>query len=64
MRKVKAALNLTVEELTQRVSERDAHARKMRDGPAKQAFIIETGALRTYLDMRLWLQSPGLQRSD
>ena len=33
----------------------------MPEGPAKQAFLMQTGSLRTYLDMKLWIELPGLK---
>jgi hypothetical protein len=63
MRKIKAAVYLSVEELAERVRQREAAASKMPEGPSKQAYLIETGSLRTYLDMKLWIQSPGLTRT-
>ena len=62
MHKTKPAVYLSTDELAQRVKEREAQAAAMPDGPAKQAFLIQTGSLRTYLDMKLWIESPGLKR--
>jgi hypothetical protein len=61
VRRIPAAIYLTTEELAQRVQEREAEAAAMPDGPAKQAFLMQTGSLRTYLDMKLWIESPGLR---
>ncbi len=61
MRKIPAAIYLTTEELAQRVQERDAAAAAMPEGPSKQAFLMQTGSLRAYLDMKLWIELPGLK---
>ena len=62
MPRMKPAIYLSTGELTERLKEREAEAAAMPDGPAKQAFLIQTGSLRTYLDMKLWIESPGLKR--
>ena len=61
MRKMKPAIYLSTNEFTERLKEREAEAAAMTEGPAKQAFLIQTGSLRTYLDMKLWIESPGLK---
>jgi hypothetical protein len=61
MRKIKPSIYLTTDELAERVRDRDAEAAAMPEGAAKQAFLMQTGSLRTYLDMKLWIESPGLR---
>ena len=62
MRKLKPAIYLTPKELAERLKEREAEAAVMPDSPIKQELLKQIGSLRTYLDMKLWIESPGLKR--
>jgi hypothetical protein len=61
VRKIPAAIYRSTDELAQRLQDREAEAAAMPEGAAKQAFLMQTGSLRTYLDMKLWMESPGLK---
>lgn len=61
MRKVPKAIYLTADQIELQVSELQADADALPDGPERQDILKEITQLRIYADAKRWIESPGLK---
>ena len=61
MRKIPKAIYLSAEEIEQQISELQAEAAALEEGPERQAILKETAQRRVYAEAKRWIESPGLK---
>jgi hypothetical protein len=61
MRKIPKAIYLTAAEIEEQISELQADADALEDGPERQAILREIAQRRIYAEAKRWIESPGLK---
>lgn len=61
MRKIPKAIYLSAEEIEEQISELQADADALEDGPERQAILKEIAQRRMYAEAKRWIESPGLK---
>jgi hypothetical protein len=61
MRKIPKAIYLSAEEIEEQISELQAEADALEDGPERQAILKEIAQRRMYAEAKRWIESPGLK---
>lgn len=62
MRRTPQAIYQAPEELEARIKEREAEARCLPPGDARQNILKDVAQLRIYAEAKRWIESPGLKR--
>jgi hypothetical protein len=64
MKKIPSVVYLTADEIEARIAEREAEARTLPPGDARQSILKEIDQLRMYADAKRWIESPGLRPAE